>query len=153
MKKLLSYCLALSVLIFLSACTSPDIGNPFGKKVKKEYFTGGALKSELILDDASGQNGILKQYGYNGHLTSAVQMHNGVKDGTETLYDAHGRILRLTPYINGRKNGVLKVLYPNGDILAAITYKNNIKHGKAIKYNKDGSINEQAMFQNGKRID
>ena len=153
MKKLLSYGLTLSVLLFLSACTTPDMGSPFGKKVKKEYFTGGALKSELILDDASGQNGVLKQYGYNGKLTSTVQMHNGVKDGMETLYDGHGRVLRLTPYINGRKNGVLKVLYPNGDILAAITYKNNTKDGKAVKYNKDGSINEQAMFQHGKRID
>ena len=141
------------MIIFLSACSTPDINTPFGKKVKKEYFTGGQLKSKLIMDDNSGQNGLLEQYGYNGKLTSTVQVHNGVRDGIETLYDARGRILRKTPYVNGRKNGVLKVFYPNGDVLAAITYLNDTKNGKAIKYNRDGSVNEKAMFQQGKRID
>lgn len=148
MKKL-SFFLAVCVLFFLSACSTPSI--PFvGKKVKKEYFTGGKLRSEFIMSDESGQNGLLKKYGYNGKLNSTVPIEHGVKNGNELLFDSRGRVIRKTPYVNGRKQGVLEAYYPNGDVMAQITYVNNIRHGKAVKYNKDGSINQTVVFQNGR---
>ena len=136
----------------------PDIKTPkmksiksiFGSNVKKEYFTGGKLRSEFVMSDDSGQNGLLKKYGYNGKLTSTVQIQNGVKNGTETLFDSKGRVIKKTPYVNGRRQGVLEAYYPNGEVMAQITYVNNIKHGKAVKYNKDGSINQQVTFHNGR---
>ena len=130
-------------------CSSPHL---FKSNVKKEYFTGGKLRSEFIMSDKTGQNGLLKRYGYNGKLTSSVQIRRGVKHGTETLFDAKGRVIKQTPYLNNRKEGVLKAYYPNGDIMATITYVNNVKHGRAVKYNKDGSINQEAIFQNGRLI-
>jgi antitoxin component YwqK of YwqJK toxin-antitoxin module len=171
MKKL-SFFLSIFVLLFLSACSSPkvpeavknipsplpDIKTPdmtavknlFGTNVKKEYFTGGKIRSEFIMSDDSGQNGLLKKYGYNGKLNSTVNIVRGVKHGTETLFDQNGRVIKKTPYSNGRKQGVLEAYYPNGDIMAQITYNNNTRHGKAVKYNKDGSINHQATFNNGR---
>jgi len=163
--KRLSFFLTILVLFLLSACSSPRvpetlknipspiptaIPNLFGSNVKKEYFTGGKLRSEFIMSDKSGQNGLLKKYGYNGRLTSTVNIAHGVKNGTETLFDEKGRILKKTPYSNGRRQGVLEAYYPNGDIMAQITYVNNIRHGKAVKYNKDRSINQQATFHNGR---
>lgn len=156
---------SLLILFILSACSSPKVPetlknipspipttvpNLFGSNVKKEYFTGGKIRSEFIMSDKTGRNGLLKKYGYNGKLTSTVTIRNGVKHGIETLFDAQGRVLKKTPYINARREGVLKAYYPNGDIMATITYVNNIKHGKAVKYNRDGSINQQVHFHNGR---
>jgi len=99
MKKL-SFFLSIFVLFFFSACSSPRVPEPlksipnpiptavpnlFGNNVKKEYFTGGKLRSEFIMSDKSGQNGLLKKYGYNGKLTSTITIRNGVKNGAETL--------------------------------------------------------------------
>jgi len=151
MKKL-SFFLAIIVLIFLNACSTSSGSMPFGSKVKKEYFTGGQLRSEFIMTDNSEQNGLLKKYGYNGKLTSTVQKKNGVKSGIETLYDQEGRVLRKVPYVNGQKHGVLYAYYTNGDVMASITYRNHIRHGKAVKYNKNGTINQQAMFKNGRMV-
>ena len=149
MKKL-SFFLSIMVFLFLSACSSPKLSNLFKNNVKKEYFTGGQLRSEFIMSDNSGQNGILKKYGYNGKLNSTVTIKRGVKHGIETLFDQNGRVIKKTPFANGKKDGVLEAYYPNGDVMAQITYVNNIRHGKAVKYNKDGSINQQVTFHHGK---
>ena len=162
-----SFFLSLLVLLFLSACTTPNVPQPlqnipnplpmsmpnaFKNNVKKDYFTGGKLRSAFIMSDKTGQNGLLKKYGYNGKLTSSVQIQRGIKHGTEMLFDSRGRVLKKTPYQNNRKVGILKAYYPNGDIMAMITYINDVKHGKAVKYNRDGSINQEATFQHGKLI-
>jgi len=159
-----SFFLSIFVLLCLSSCSKTNVPKPlstipnplpaipsniFGSNVKKEYFTGGKLRSEFIMSDKSGQNGLLKKYGYDGKLTSTVPIRKGVKHGTETLFDSHGRILKRTPYVNGRKEGVLEAYYPNGDVMAQITYVNNVRQGKAVKYNKDGSINQQVVFKDG----
>jgi antitoxin component YwqK of YwqJK toxin-antitoxin module len=151
MKKL-TFFLSIFILLILTACSTPEFSNPFGKKVKKEYFTGGGLRSEFILSGDSGNTGLLKKYGYDGKLTSSAQMNNGVKHGVETFYDSRGRELRRTIYKRNRRHGIAKVFYPNGDSLAEITFVNGIKHGRATKFNKDGSINKQVMFKNGRPI-
>jgi len=155
----------LFTLFVFNACSSPrlpkvikSIPNPLPDKVpgffssntKKEYFTGGRVRSELIMSDKTGQNGLLKRYGYNGNLTSTVPIRNGVKHGTEILFDSKRRILKKTPYVKGRKEGILKAYYANGDVMATITYVGNVRHGKAVKYNRDGSINQQVQFSNGR---
>jgi len=142
----------------------PDIPEPFnnipnplpfsiGTKVKKEYFTGGQIRSKFIMSDNTGQNGLLKRYGYDGKITSTVPIQNGVMHGIETLFDTNGRILRKTPYVKGKKEGTMTIYYPNGSRMVEINYLHNIRHGKAIKYNKDGSINQEVMFQNGNIVE
>lgn len=148
--KTLSFFLVLFSLIFFTACEGPNLG---GKgKVKKEYFTGGKIRSKFFMTDSSGQNGLLKKYGYEGHLTSTAHIKNGVNDGMETWYDKKGRVLMKVPYINGKKHGVQKAFYPNGDVMIATTYQNGVKNGEAFAYNKDGSIHRQVIFQNGRII-
>jgi len=129
-----------------------SIPNLLGDNVKKEYFTGGKIRSKFIMSDKTGLNGILEKYGYTGKLTSTVPIHNGVMDGTEVLFDEKRRILRKTPYVNGKKHGVVEVFYPNGDIMAQITYINNTRQGRAAKYNKDGSLLQEVTFENGHLI-
>jgi len=162
-----SFTLMLPILVFLGACSTPRISTPirntpnsllsmpnvFSKNVKKEYFTGGKLRSEFIITDKKKENGILKKYGYNGKLTSIVQIQRSLKHGTETLFNHNGKVLKRTPYRNNLKEGILEAYYPNGDIMATITYVNGLKHGRAVKYNRDGSINQEVTFQHGKLSD
>ena len=153
MKKF-SFLLTIMVSLFLTGCSMPGSPLPsLGKKnVKKEYFTGGKVRSEFIMSDETGLNGVQKTYGYDGHLTSLVKIKNGVKNGVETWFDNKKRILMRVPYANGRKEGVQEVYYPNGDPLRRTTYKNGVLNGKAIMYNKDGSVHKTATFSAGKKI-
>jgi antitoxin component YwqK of YwqJK toxin-antitoxin module len=145
--KQLSILLSSFLLLTFTGCDSPSLS---GKKVKKEYFTGGQIRTELIMDDDSEQNGLLKKYGYNGNVTSTVTIHNGVKDGTETGFDEHGRTIWKLNYVNGKQEGQQYAYYPNGDVMVSYTYAGGIKHGQALAYNKDGSINRKVMYRNGK---
>jgi len=139
--------LSIFVLFFFSACTSPNL---LGKTVKKEYFTGGKIRSEFILDDKTGQNGLLKIYGYTGHMTSEVTIRNGVKHGIETGYDDEGRVLWRLNYVNGNQEGIQKAYYPNGDLMVTYTYVNGLKHGPAQTYSVDGTVHTRVMYRNDK---
>lgn len=144
--KTVSLFLILFSLIFFTACEGPGLGG----KVEKTYFTGGKVKSEFIMTDSTGQNGQLKKYGYEGHITSIVNIQNGVRNGMETWYDSYGRVIRQVPYTNGRIHGIQKEFYPNGDVMASITYRYSVRHGAAFTYNKDGSVHRSVIFRNGK---
>ncbi len=148
MKKL-SLLLSTLLLLSLMGCSTPSL---MGKKVKKEYFTGGQVRSEFIMDDDTKQNGLLKKYGYNGNVTSTVPIHNGVKDGVETGFDDHGRVIWKLTYVNGKQEGKQYAYYPNGDIMVSYTYVSGLKHGEAMSYNKDGSINKKVMYRHGKIV-
>jgi antitoxin component YwqK of YwqJK toxin-antitoxin module len=141
-----SILLLTSIFFLLNGCNSPSLSNG---KVKKEYFTGGKVRTEFTMSDKSGQNGVLKKYGYDGHITSIAHIKNGVTDGIEVWYDKSGRILMKVPYTNGRKNGLQKAFYPNGDLMISTTYINGVKSGRAIAYNKDGSIHRKVIFRKG----
>ena len=147
--KALSIFSVLFSLLFFTACEGPSFG---GGKVKKEYFTGGKIQSEFIMTDSTEQNGQLKKYGYGGHLTSVVNIRDGVRNGMEVWYDTKGRIIRNIPYVNGRIHGTLKEFYPNGDVLATIPYQSGMKTGEAFSYNKDGSVHRKVIFKNGRMI-
>ncbi len=143
--KHLSLLLSLFVLLSFTACDGPAMS---GKKVHKEYFTGGQLRSEFIMDDQTGQNGVLKKYGYEGHMTSSALIRNGVQDGLETGYDSQGRVLWRQYYVNGRQEGVQKAYYPNGDLMVTYTYKNGVKEGVAQTYRKDGKVDKRVIYRN-----
>lgn len=146
--KALSFFLLLFSLIFFTACEGPSLGG----KVEKKYFTGGKIKSEFIMTDSSGQNGQLKKYGYAGHLTSVVQIQNGVKNGMEIMYDSKARVISKTPYVNGRIHGTKKDFYPNGETMGAIPYQYGMKDGTAFAYNKDGTVYRKVIFRKDRML-
>jgi antitoxin component YwqK of YwqJK toxin-antitoxin module len=144
MKKL-SLLLSVFVLLSFTACDGPSLS---GKTVKKTYFTGGGLQTEFIMDDKSGQNGVLKKYGFSGKLTSSVHIVNGVENGAETLYDKDGRVMRKLNYVNGRLEGIQSAYYTNGDVMVTYTYRNGVRNGVAQTYRRDGSVEKRVMYKN-----
>ena len=119
-------------------------------KVKNEYYTGGKIRSKLVMSDNSGESGLLYKYGYEGQVTSTINLKNGIKNGLETLFNDKGRVMKRTPYVNGRKDGIVEVYYPDGKVLAQITYVNDKRHGRASKYNHDGTTNEEVEYNHGR---
>ena len=147
--KKLSLLLSIFTVLLLAGCDSPS---PFGGKVEKTYFTGGKISSTYTWDDQSGKNGILRKYGYEGHMTSSVHIRNGVKDGIESMYDEHGRVIQQIPYVNGRIHGIKAAFYPNGDKMITYTYKYGMKNGYAFAYNPDGTVNKKARYKNNRLV-
>jgi len=147
MKRTILFLTLFFTLVF-TGCQGPSLGG----KVKREYFPNGQILSEFYMDDATGQNGLLKKYGPDEKLTSTVTIRNGVKDGTETLYDPEGRVLTTIPYRNGKKEGVMKLYYPNGDVAVAMTYRNGVLNGDAYKYGIDGKVMEHRIYRNGRVV-
>jgi len=153
MKILSFFTVAVFSFIMMTGCSmtdSPDTAGVY--KVKKEYFTGGQIRSEFLMSDESGQNGVMKQYGYDGHVTSMGRIKNGVNDGVEKWFDKQGRMIMKVMYVNGKKHGIQEAYYPNGDVMMSTTYVNSVKSGEAITYNQDGSINKQVIFKNNEIV-
>jgi len=149
-KRLLSTLLLLLTFALLNGCQ----GGPgfSGDKVKREYFTNGKIRSEFIMSDDTGQNGLLKRYGPEGELTSTVPIRNGVKDGIEKLYDKEGRVVKTTPYVSGRKDGNEKGYFPDGTVWFSLPYKKGVLNGEAFIYRRDGSILRRGIYRNGKLV-
>ncbi len=147
---LIRYFVIVISAIWLSGCTgSSGLLTP-DKKVKKEYFTGGKLRSELIMSDETEQNGVLKEYGYEGELLKVTTIKNGQKNGDEIWYDKSGRVLQKIPYTQGQVNGVLEAYYKDGKKMFAITFANGVRQGSATKYNKEGTKIDEAWYENDK---
>ena len=146
--KKLTLILSLFTLLFLSACTSPS----FGKKVEKQYYTGGQLMSEFIWSDSTGKNGTMKMYGFDGKQVSTVNITNSVKNGIESQFDGEGRVVRQTPYVNGNVNGIDKVFYPNGDRKITFTYRSGVRDGYAYSYYPDGRVCKKAKYKNNRLV-
>ena len=147
--KLSSLLLLLFSLLFFTACEGPFMG---GKKVKKEYFTNGQIRSEFIMSDDTEQNGLLKRYGPDGKLTSTVPIRFGRKNGVEKLYDEEGHVLKSTPYVNGKKHGEEKGYYPSGDVWFIMPYQNDILNGRAYIYRKDGKVLKEGIYKDGRLV-
>ena len=144
----LAFLLSLFILFSFTACDTPS----FGKKVEKEYYTGGKLMNEFIWSDKTGRNGIKRTYGFEGHLTSSVNVTNGVPNGIMTMYDNKGLVIKQTPYINGKIHGVEKAFYPNGDRMITFTYQNGMKNGYAYTYYPSGEVCRKAKYKNNRLL-
>ena len=145
--------IAVLVAVGCSRPNSPLLNSlSLGEKVKREYFTNGKLRSEFIMFDNTGLNGVKKVYGLDGKLISISPIKNGVKHGVEKWFDKQGRLLMSIPYENGRKHGVQTIYYENGEPLITYTYVRGFKHGPSVVYNKNGTIAKRVLFQNDVKV-
>jgi len=142
------FTLYTTIALFLNSCSLPDLNNDQSETIKT-YYTGGLLRSELIVTNKHTQSKILRMYDFEGKLQSSVQMQYGKKDGLETLYDKQGRIIQNTPYVNGLKDGTRVAYYPDGNTMIHINYIKDIREGLAATYNRDGSIHQKIIYKHG----
>jgi len=142
--------ISLVVMLIVSGCTTPSFID--GKRVKREYFPKGQLKSEFIMSDFSGKSGILKEYGLDGELLASTTIRNGVKDGVKKVYYKDGSVAVETTYKEGKKDGPQRAYYQNGKRWYVLPFKNGIMDGHAVMYDQNGRIIKEAYYKNGQQV-
>jgi len=86
------------------------------RKVEKEYYTNGKLKS--VLNYKKGQlEGIALYYHENGNLKERVNYRKGKRERTGTTYYESGKLKEEITYEDGEPV-LVKVFDENGDLLS-----------------------------------
>lgn len=143
----------IPILISGSFLMTGCSNNPsFGEKVERTYYTGGSIQTERVWKNSSKNSGVYKEYNFDGKLMSTVPLVNGVKNGTQKLFDKNNRVIRKTEYIDGKIHGQEKSFYPNGDTMLTFTYKNGVKEGNAYLYYQNGKVFRKEVYRNGKKV-
>ena len=97
------------------------------RKVEKEYYPNGQLKS--VLNYKKGQlEGIALYYYENGALKERVNYRKGKRERTGTTY------------------------YESGKLKEEITYENGVK-GKVKLYGEDGELISESVYKDGKVVE
>ena len=69
----------------------------------------------------------------------------------EREYHSNGKLMRETPYKNGKLNGMSKWYYENGNLDAEISYKNDKLHGIGKWYYENGNIKLEITYKDSKQ--
>lgn len=69
------------------------------------------------------RNGIWRKY-ENGKIISMVEYKNGIIDGTSTVFNNKGRLVKKMKFVNGKLNGYSE-FYKRGKLIAIYYYENN----------------------------
>ena len=86
------------------------------RKVEKEYYPNGELKS--VLNYKKGQlEGIALYYYENGNLKERVNYRKGKRERTGTTYYESGKLKEEITYENGERV-LVKLFDENGDLLS-----------------------------------
>ena len=81
-----------------------------------------------------------------------VPWANGVKNGTEKLFNEHPRYLTAEiPWKNDSIEGVRKTYYPDGSLRNETPHVGGQPHGIAKSYSQDGTVTRKCTMRKGKR--
>lgn len=89
--------------------------------VRKSYYPGGKLKSEIAYSD-SLRNGEAKFYYENGNLSEVRTYVNGRVEGTVRTYYKNGKVREIFTITDGRRDGSTSFYDSTGTYLKDIVY-------------------------------
>lgn len=111
----------------------PDLsdGSPSSQWVEVTY--------EQVLRDAKWiRDGFERTINRDGK-TIETETRNGVANGLEKVWSANGRLIRICPYVDGKREGEGIAWYENGNKRYVAQYKNDVEVS-ATSWNQDGSL-------------
>lgn len=113
------------------------------KKVLKDFYPNGSLKSEVIVKDDM-YDGEAKQYYENGALANKATFKNDVRVGVNLVYYRTG-ILKLKENYNekGELEGVFEEYFENEKIKVTGSYSQNNRTGIWKEFFEDGTLYEE----------
>jgi antitoxin component YwqK of YwqJK toxin-antitoxin module len=121
--------------------------NPEKYKIT-EYFDGENILNISTYD----HDQLITQQVYNHDTNNIIfitNYKNGIKDGTETMYDQTGNITSITNYQNGLFHGVKEEYRKNtGDLYRIVNYQNGLLHGPCSIYGKNNKLAIQCEYLN-----
>lgn len=116
MKKFLSACSLIAIL--LSGCGSDFPGQPSDvvRVQQNKYSTTGNLKEEIPYNKESRIHGVKRTFYDNGQLKTEENYKNGKKDGVSREYSKNGQLIAEANFKDNHYYGDLIVYYDNGNI-------------------------------------
>ncbi len=88
----------------------------------------------------------------SNRIYRTVPWENGVKNGTEQVFNEHPRYLTdEIPWKNGVLEGVRKTYYEDGSLRSETPYAGGQPHGVAKGYSNDGKVTRTCTMKEGKR--
>jgi antitoxin component YwqK of YwqJK toxin-antitoxin module len=130
------------------------------RKIKKEYFENGVLKSEANFR-GSRRDGMTRRYYENGFLMIEANFRNGEPHGTfreyyenavlmaEEVYNDGQLIIQKRFDRNGKLNDVARRYYQNGQIRIEAGFRNGKPEGITREYHENGSLMAEEYYRNG----
>lgn len=121
--------------------TSED-GKKNGTRKTFDEEDGSLVWEESYKDDVL--QGTRTLFYANGQLREVENYENGILVGEVTSYNATGKVLVKTPYINkaGKSvlNGIIERYYPNGQLMEKVTVIDNKFNGAFEEYYENGKL-------------
>jgi antitoxin component YwqK of YwqJK toxin-antitoxin module len=99
----------------------------------------------------SNFTGIIRDTGKNGKVLKETPYLNGKKNGVEKLYYLDGDLKAEEPYVNGELNGVKKSYYESGMLASESPCINGKINGVFKEYYEQGYLKCARNYVNGKR--
>jgi len=110
--------ISLSIILIFSALHAQEI-------VKKSYYSGGELKSEIVYSDS-------------------------LRDGEAKFYYQNGNPEEIRTYVNGRVEGTVKTYYENGKIKEIFTITDGRRDGPTSLFDSTGTYLKDIVYTGGK---
>jgi hypothetical protein len=101
---------------------------------------------------ARKKNGIEYQCDVSGILIRTTDYLDGMKHGSEIIYQRNGQELQITEYLNDKKNGCKTSYYENGHICSQYTFKDDILDGPFEQYTNSGKCLAIGEYISGKPL-
>ena len=132
----------------------------WSRKIKKEYFENGVLKSEANFR-GSRRDGVTRRYYENGFLMIEANFRNGEPHGkfreyyennnmmAEEVYDGGQLIIQKRFDRNGKLTDVARRYYQNGQIRIEAGFRNGKPEGITREYHENGSLMAEEYYRNG----
>jgi len=132
----------------------------WSRKIKKEYFENGVLKSEANFR-GSRRDGVTRRYYENGTLMIEASFKKSEPHGifreyyenanlmAEEVYDEGQLIIQKRFDRNGKINDVARRYYKNGQIRIEAGFRSGKPEGITREYHENGSLMAEEYYRNG----
>jgi antitoxin component YwqK of YwqJK toxin-antitoxin module len=133
------------------------------RKIKKEYYENGVLKSEANFR-GSRRDGVTRRYYENGTLMIEANFKSGEPHGkfreyyenanmmAEEVYNGGQLIIQKRFDRNGNINDIARRYYQNGQIRIEAGFRNGKPEGITREYHENGSLMAEEYYSNGTLI-
>jgi len=95
------------------------------------------------------KHGLFESFDEKGQKRDSVVFDQGKRQGTETKWNAEGKVLYVSNWKDGKSDGRFEEYAANGKLVKVTTFKAGIPNGAEITYNDQGIKIEEKYFKNG----
>jgi hypothetical protein len=96
---------------------------------------------------------VIKEYYSDGTIKKAIEVKDGVPNGTIKTYDESGRLKSIAPVVDGLYEGWVITYNPqNGKIASKALFKNDQQNGPVTLYYASGELYREEFYKEG-RVD